>query len=231
VSVDGRTHGALSAATEPAVPARPEPDFEILRAGHVEHAAAPTLRFRVAVRDPSGRPIYTIALSAILTVEPAKRRYSEAERGRLRELFGAPERWGATTESFRWAQTDALVPRFAGKTEFDLDIPCTYDHEVASAKYLSGLEGGEAPLRFHFNGSIFYETGDGRLQLAAIPWDCSVRFAMPVAAWRAMIDEHFPYRRWIALDPGTVERLAARRAERGLPTFDAVIDELLGEEG
>lgn len=229
MSVEEGTRAAVGMAPE-APASRPEPRFEILGAGHVERAAAPTLRFRVGVSEPSGRPIYTIALSALLTVEPAKRRYSEAERERLRELFGAPERWAATTESFRWAQADTLVPRFAGSTEFHLELPCTYDHEVAAAKYLAGLEGGEAPLRFHFNGSIFYEVGEGRLQLAAIPWDCSVRFAMPVAAWRAMIDEHYPFRRWIALDPRTVERLAARRAERGLPTFDAVVDELLSED-
>ena len=223
-------NGAPAAVSSPSgATGRPEPEFEIVGAGHVERAAAPTLRFRVAVREPSAQPVYTIALSAIVTVEPAKRRYDEAERERLQELFGAPERWAATTESFRWAQVDALVPRFAESTEFDLDVPCTYDHEVAAAKYLSGLGDGEAPLRFHFNGSIFYEAGDGRLQLAAIPWDCSVRFAMPVSVWQAMVAEHFPFRRWIAVDPATVERLAAVRAERGLPSFDAVIEELLGE--
>lgn len=209
----------------------PAPEFEVARVDHVERAATPTLRFHASVRDPSGRPIHTIALSVLITVEPAKRAYSDAERERLVELFGQPERWASTTGSFRWGQADVLVPRFRGETRFEIPIACTYDHEVAAAKYLAGLEDGSAPLRLHFNGSILYEAGDGRLQLAAIPWDCSVRFEMPISAWRRMIDAHYPFRRWIGLDPRTVERLARRRAERGLPTFDATVEELLDERG
>jgi hypothetical protein len=232
VSVDGAARTTLGGAGDPeaASPERPEPRFEVLGTTHLARAAVPTLRLRIAVREPSGRPVYTIALSTLVTVEPAKRRYSDAERERLRELFGPPERWASTTGSFRWTQADVLVPRFTGEGEFDLDLPCSYDHEVAAAKYFAGLEAGEAPMRLHFNGSIFYEASDGRMQLAAIPWDCSVRFAMPVEVWRGMIAEHFPFRRWIALDPHTVERLAACRGDRGLPSFDAVVDELLDEE-
>ncbi len=68
------------------------------------------------------------------------------------------------------------------------------------------------------------------MQVVAIPWDCSVRYSMPVSVWREMIDEHYPFRRWIALDPATVERLARRRSELGLPSFDAVLDDLLPDE-
>jgi hypothetical protein len=230
VSVDGAARTTLGGGPAEPAASRPEPRFEVLSTTHVARAAVPTLRLRIAMREASGRPVYTVALSALVTVEPAKRRYSDAERESLRELFGPPERWASTTGSFRWTQADVLVPRFTGETEFNLDLPCSYDHEVAAAKYFAGLEAGEAPLRVHFNGSIFHEASDGRMQLAAIPWDCSVRFAMPVDVWRGMIAEHFPFRRWIALDPRTVERLAARREDRGLPSFDAVVDDLLDEK-
>ncbi len=43
-------------------------------------------------------------------VEPAKRTYDAATRERLVELFGAPERWAATTRSFLWRRVDVLVP-------------------------------------------------------------------------------------------------------------------------
>jgi hypothetical protein len=232
MSADARATGAAPAigdgAAAPA-PDRTDPEFEVLAVDHVGRAAAPTLRFRVAVRDPSKRPVYTIALSVLITIEPAKRSYAPDERGRLAELFGEPKRWASTTESFRWAQVDVLVPRFTAETTFEVRVPCTYDHEVAAGKYLGGLAGGEAPLRFDFNGTVLYEAEDGRLQLHLIPWDRSVRYRMPVEAWRRMIDEHYPLRRWIALDADTVERLAQRRAARGLPTFDALIDELLDE--
>ena len=221
--------GAAEASLEP--PDRPTPVFEVLGVDHVARAAAPTLRFEISVSDPSGRPVYTIALAALVTVEPAKRSYAPEERERMVELFGEPARWGSTTESFRWAQADVLVPRFTGETTFELPLLCTYDHEVAASKYLSGLSDGEAPLRFHFNGTVFYEADDGRLQLLTIPWDCNARFGMPVEAWRRMIEAHYPFRRWMALDAHTFERVARLRAERGLPTFDATIEALLPEDG
>ena len=230
---DLATNGApADVGLEPeAHPDRPTPTFEVTGVDHVERAAAPTLRFRVSVRDPSEAPVYTIALSALITIEPAKRAYAPEERERMVELFGEPERWASTTENFRWTQADVLVPRFTGETTFELLVPCTYDHEVAASKYLGGLADGEAPLRIHFNGTVMYEAGDGRLQLVTIPWDCSARFAMPVEAWRRMIQVHYPFRRWMALDAHTFERVAKLRSERGLPTFDAAIDSLLGEEG
>lgn len=218
--------GAEPVVTEPP-PDRPTPEFEVLAVEFAQRAASPTLRFRCKVADRSGRDVYTVALTALITVEPAKRSYDERERERLVELFGEPERWGSTTQSFRWAQVDTLVPAFTGETEFTLELPCTYDLEVASAKYFDGLSGGVAPLRVHFNGNVFYSGPDGRLQLLTIPWDCSVRFEMPIATWRQMIDAHYPFRGWIPLDRDTVERLAKLRTERGLPTFDAAVSELL----
>lgn len=219
---------AADQATETAQPTdRPVPEFAILGVGHVERAAAPTLRFEVEATETTGRRIYTIALTAMIELEPAKRRYEDAERERLVELFGEPERWASTTSSLRWAQSEALVPSFTGSTRFGLELACTYDHEVGATKYLNGLSGGEAPLRFHFNGTVIWEGEGGRMQLTQIPWDCTTRFQMPVAAWRAMIEASYPFRSWVALDRATIERLERRKAERALPTFDATVGELL----
>ena len=208
----------------------PDPDFEVLAARAVERAAAPTVSFRVRAADGSGRRLFTIALTAVITIEPSKRRYDEATRERLFELFGEPQRWSATTTSFRWAQADALVPAFEGSTEFELVVPCTYDLELAASKYFDGLADGEAPLRFHCSGTVFYESDDGRMQIVQIPWDRSPRFRMPVDVWRAAIDAVYPHRAWVPVDKRTLARLQRERAERGLPTFDAVLGELLGED-
>jgi Family of unknown function (DUF6084) len=208
---------------------RSAPEFEVIGVEPVERAAAPTLRFEVRASDASARPVYMIALSVLITIEPAKRSYDPQTRERLVELFGEPERWATTTTSFRWIQTDVFVPSFTGTTTFTVSVACTYDLEVAASKYFHGLDGGEAPLRFHFNGTVFYEADGGSMQLLRIPWDRSVRYAMPVAAWDAMIAEHYPFRSWIPLHTETVERLARRKAERGLPTFDATAAELLDE--
>ena len=204
----------------------PDPDFELL-------SARSTVGFRVRVTEPSGRPVFTIALTAVITIEPSKRSYDPASRDRLVELFGEPERWASTTTNFRWAQADALVPGFEGSTEFELVVPCTYDLELAAAKYFHGLDDGAAPLRFHFNGTVFYESEGGRMQVVQIPWDRSPRFELPVEVWRRAIDAVYPYRAWVPVHSDTLARLERRKAERGLPTFDAVVDELLGdgEEG
>ena len=42
-----------------------------------------------------------------------------------------------------------------------------------------------------------------------------------------MIAEHYPGGGWIRLSHETLEALNARRAARGLPSFDACVEELL----
>ncbi len=219
---------AKDAATQTAQPTdRPTPEFTVAGVGHVERAAAPTLRFEIEATEATGRSIYTVSLTAMIEIEPSKRRYDDTEREKLVELFGEPERWASTTSSLRWAQAQVLVPSFTDSTRFALELPCTYDHEVGATKYLNGLSGGTAPLRFHFNGTVIWEGDDGRMQLTQVPWDCSARFDLPESAWRAMMDESYPFRGWVALDVATIERLERRKAERAAPTMDATVAELL----
>jgi hypothetical protein len=231
---EARTNGGAADATPGAVEVgpvpyagAPDPELEVLEARAVERAAAPTLAFRMRATDVSGRPIFAIALTAVITIEPAKRRYEPEERERLVELFGTPERWAATTTSFRWAQTAAMVGAFTGSTEFELAVPCSYDLELAAPKYFDGLAEGEAPLRFHFNGTVIYEATGGAMQMIQLPWDRSTRFRLPVSVWRRMIEAHYPYRGWVPVHVETLDRLRARKVDRGLPTFDATIEDLL----
>ena len=128
------------------------------------------------------------------------------------------------------AQVDTLVPSFTGTTEFTVPVPCTYDLEVAATKYLDALPDGEVPLSFHFSGRIFYRGEGGRLQVVMVPW-VSATFRLPVATWRGMIDRHYPGSGWIRVQDDTLRRLQLRKAERGLPTFDAAVAELLGRRG
>lgn len=223
----GEAGAPLAEAVDGARPDRPTPEFEVLEARPVERSLAPTLAFRARVGDASGRAVYTIAASILITIEPAKRSYDGDTRARLVELFGEPGRWATTTTSFRWAQVDVLVPRFAGATEFEIPVPCTYDVEVAAAKYLHGLADGQAPLRFHFSGTILYQGEGGAIQMVPIPWDCSVRYSMPVSAWQRMIAAHYPHRGWIPLHTETIERLSRRKTEAGAPTYDDLIERLL----
>ncbi len=203
------------------------PDFDVLGAEPVAHAAAPTLRFTLRVADASGRAVQGILLSAQINIDPARRTYDAATRERLVELFGAPERWAATTRSFLWTQTGVLVPPFTGQTDFPLTVACTYDLEVAAAKYFYSLPDGQIPLTVHFSGTVLYEDADGRLQLTMVPWSCSAKYMLPVATWRALMAAYYPGGGWVRLETETLDRLAAIKAREGLAGFDATVRSLL----
>jgi Family of unknown function (DUF6084) len=162
---EGRPAGGL--------PGTVTPEFAVLGVEVVEDAVAPTLRFRLGVSEPSEREIFTIALTAQINVEPARRDHDEATRERLVDLFGEPERWPATTHPFLWTNATTLVPSFTGAGMFTLPVPATFDLEVAATRYFHSLPDGEAPLAFHFSGSILLRGEDGRVQIVSVPWSCT----------------------------------------------------------
>ncbi len=211
-------------AEQPSVPA---PEFAVISAAHLPFAAAPTMVFSASASEPGGHEIQSIALSVQVTIDPASRGYDGEARERLSELFGPPATWTPSTHGIAWARLSAVVAGFAGSTSFALEIPCTYDLEVAAAKYFYAIADGAVPLSFHFSGTVFYREPGGALQIAPVPWSRTAKFRMPIAAWRRMMAEHYPGGGWIRLSDETLARLNRRRAARGLPSFDACLEELL----
>jgi Family of unknown function (DUF6084) len=220
--------GVNGGSTPPAVP---EPEFAVIGARTVRHAAAPMLALDLRVSEPSGRPVYMIALTIQLMIEPARRRYDDATRERLLELFGAPERWAVTTRSLVWNHLDVLVPAFTRTTTVTVPVACNYDLELAAAKYLHSLPDGEAPLALHFNGTIYYPADDGGLQMVLVPWNKSIDFRMPVSVWKETIEHYYPNTGWVALRSETLEALQRAKLDRGLATLDACVKSLLEEAG
>lgn len=215
--------------TPDAQPTAPAPEFVVLGARAVRYAAAPMLALDLHVSECSGREVYMIALTIQLMIEPARRTYDDETRARLKELFGAPERWAVTTRSLVWSQLDVVVPAFTGSTTVEVPIACNYDLEVTAAKYLHSLPDGEAPLALHFNGMVYYPREDGGLQMVLVPWTRSVDFRMPVAVWKDTIAHYYPNTGWVGLRSKTLEELQRLKVERGLATFDDCVAELLGE--
>jgi hypothetical protein len=199
--------------------------FAVESAEAVRFAAAPTVAF--AVRITSDMPVRSLALNTQIRIAPARRRYSDRDRQRLVELFGAPERWGETLRTFRWAQISAHVPPFADTTSVELAVPCTYDLEIATAKYFYALDDGDVPLEFLFSGTIFFITDGGALQTVQIPWECEAAYAMPVRAWKDAMEQHFPGSAWLRVRDDVFDRLVAYKARHALPTWEATLDELL----
>ncbi len=207
----------------------PDPEFAVVDARTVRYAAAPMLMLDLQVRDHSGRDVYMIALTIQLMIEPARRTYDDATRERLVELFGAPVRWAVTTRSLVWAQLDVLVPAFTGSTTVSVPISCSYDLELAAAKYLHSLPSGEVPLALHFNGTIYYPGDHGGLQMVLVPWNKSADYRMPVSVWSETIEHYYPNTGWLALRSQTLEALQREKLRRGLATLDACLSELLQE--
>jgi Family of unknown function (DUF6084) len=207
----------------------PEPEFAVLAASGRRHAAAPALDFDVHVAEPGGRSVYMIALSAQIMIEPARRTYEDAERERLVDLFGPPERWATTTRSVLWHRADVVVPAFTGATTFKVPVPCSYDLELVAAKYFYSLEGGEVPLAFNFNGTVMYRGEDGAVQMSLVPWSCSAEFRLDASIWRDLMEHYYPRTGWIALHDDTLAALRAEKVRRGLPTIDACVAELVAE--
>jgi len=200
--------------------------FAVLDASAEPYAAVPTLRFRLALEAPPEESIRSIALRCQIRIEPQRRHYSAGQEATLNELFGAGPRWGETLKPFLWTHVSAMVPGFSGRTEIDLHVPCTYDFEVAAAKYLHALEEGELPLLFLFSGTAF-AAGAAGLQVTQVSWDRESRFRLPVRTWHDVMDLYFPNEGWLRLRRDTLSRLLRYKAAAALATWEEVMETLL----
>jgi len=229
VSVRPEQAAAAIEGPAPARPHGPEPEFAVLGARALRHAAAPMMMLDLLVSEPSGQPVYMIGLTVQVMLEPARRAYDDVARSRLAGLFGPPERWAVTTHSLVWAQVDVVVPAFTGSTTVSIPIACSYDLELAAAKYLHAIPDGEVPMALHFNGMVYYPDAHGGLQMVLVPWSRSVDYRMPIAAWRETVEHYYPNTGWAAMRSQTLRALERERVARGLPTYDACIARLLAD--
>jgi hypothetical protein len=109
-----------------------------------------------------------------------------------------------------------------------VQVPCTYDLEVASARYLQGLDDGTIPLLLLFSGTVFLDTGAG-FSVELVPWSAEASYRMPVSVWRDLVNAHFPGSAWLRCSRETLDALSDFKARRALPTWDATLLALLAE--
>ena len=192
-----------------------------------KYAATPALSFQLTITERSGVKVHAIALRCQIRIEPHRRRYSASEAERLHDLFGDPSRWAETVKPIQLATVTAMVPSFTAVTEVDLPVPCTYDLEVSSARYLHGLDDGTIPLLLLFSGTVFVATEEG-FSVELVPWSAEASYRMPVTVWRELVDAHFPGSSWLRCSRETLDLLSAFKARHALPTWDATLNALLG---
>jgi len=193
-------------------------------------AATPTLTFALNITERTGVRVHAIALRCQIRIEPHRRRYSADEARRLNDLFGDTARWAETVKPIQLATVSAMVTGFTSLTEIELPVPCSYDLEVASARYLQGLDDGTIPLLLLFSGTVFIAQGES-FSVELIPWSAEASYRMPVSTWQDVVNEHFPGSAWLRCSRETLDALSVFKAARALPTWDATLSALLEAAG
>ena len=200
--------------------------ISVLDVAPERYAVAPNLMVKLRIEESTGQPVHAIALRCQVRIEPQRRAYTGPERAGLVELFGLPEQWSKTLTPFLWTHASTTVRGFSGSIDVDLPVTCTYDFEVAAAKYLHTLRDGEIPLVFLFTGTVFTRgiTGFGVEQIS---WDLEATHRMPVKVWHDLMDLYFPGSGWIRVDRDTLDALVQFKAARGLTSWEEAFSALL----
>jgi hypothetical protein len=197
--------------------------FSVLGAARVEHAAAPTLRFSLEVA--SAVPVRSVLLDVQVQIAARRRGYDAAAHERLFELFGPVADWGTTLRTLLWTRSTLVVPGFEESTVVALDVPCSYDLQVAASQYLDALSDGVVPLEFLFSGSVFYLDGEA-LQTTRLPWTSEAAFDLPVAVWKETMERYFRGTAWVRLSKESFDRLSAYKSRNALASWDEALASL-----
>jgi uncharacterized protein DUF6084 len=206
----------------------PDLVFDCVRVTADEYATGPTLVFRLRVSETTGEPVHAIALRVQLRIEPNRRRYNSDEAHRLDDVFGDPSRWADTMRPMQFAHAAVMVPSFAGSVEVDVPVPCTYDMEIAAARYFHSLDDGDVPVLMLFSGTAFTR-GDTGFSVAQVPWHKEATAPLPIAEWRRMMDRFFPDSGWLRLSRPVLDALADYKNRRAFATWEHAIRSLLDE--
>ncbi|RSM41856.1 hypothetical protein DMA12_23185 [Amycolatopsis balhimycina DSM 5908] len=200
--------------------------FDCIDVRPLKYAASPTLAFKLRISELTGQPVHAMVLRVQIRIEPQRRRYADDESELLTHLFGERSRWGETLKPFQFTSVSVTVPGFAGATEVDVEVPCTYDLEVAAGKYFHALTEGVVPMVLLFSGTVFGKGGPG-FWVEQVPWHTQAECRMPVAVWDELMSRYFPNVAWIKLPRETVDALLKYKARHAIPTWEAAVEQLL----
>jgi hypothetical protein len=209
----------------------PDLNFKIEQAEPQRFTVAPTLLFKLRIANAMpNETVHSVALRCQIQLEVTRRQYTPADQSNLKDLFGEPDRWSQTLKTMLWTHASVVAPAFSDAAVVDLSVPCTFDFNVAATKYFHGLADGDVPLNFLFSGTVFYADESGALQVAPIPWDKEARFRLPVKAWHEMMEIYYPNTAWLCLHRDVFERIYQYKVERGIPTWEQALENLLPAE-
>jgi hypothetical protein len=206
----------------------PDLTFQVESVAPVLFAAAPALDIQLRIgNSPADQTIHSALLRCQIQMEVTRRRYTSEEQRRLLDLFDEPGRWGQTLRNMLWTNTTFAVSSFEANTLATMQVPCTFDFNVAATKYFHGLESGEVPLLLMFSGSVFYADASGTLQVAPISWNKETKFRMPVSVWKEMMDIYYPNSAWLNVRRDIFERLLGYKTTNAIPAWEQTLERLL----
>jgi len=209
----------------------PDLSFQVEDVIATPNSATPQLSSKIRIRNAELQAIHSIALRAQVQIEPIRRLYSDEEKFRLKELFGAPEQWSKSLQPLVWTNANVNVPGFSGETLIEVLVPCTFDFNVAMTKYIYGLEGGELPMSLLFSGTMFYRGPSGGLQVAQIPWDREARYRLQVKVWKELMERYYANVVVLSLRRDVFDRLCEFKGQNGIASWDQAVERMLDLAG
>jgi hypothetical protein len=205
----------------------PDLNFRVTQVEPAAKGIVPLLLFHLEVTNtPPDERIESAILQVQIQFRCPLRTYNSAEKEKLVELFGTPDRWGQTLRNRLWTLASTTVSSFSGSAMARMAVPCTFDLNVSAAKYFYALEEGDVPLLFLFSGTVFYLAQDGRLQAQRISHEKECAWRMPASTWRDLMDHLWPGAAWIVLQREVFDRLSEFKRQNALPTWDQTLDRL-----
>jgi hypothetical protein len=208
----------------------PDLTFRVSDVVPAKFTATPTISVRLHIIDSfMDEAIQSVLLNCQVQLQPRGRPYNAIEEARLLDLFGERERWGSTMKPLLWTNLVVKVPPFSAETAVDIQLPCSFDFDVAANKYFYGVEAGQIAVALMFSGTVFFTGAQGAMQIAQIPWDREARFQLDVDVWKAAIDMHYPGAAWLRLSRDAFDRLYRYKVSRGIPMWEGVLNRLLDQ--
>jgi hypothetical protein len=202
--------------------------FDCVGARAERYSVLPGFVLQLRISETSGERVEAVALRCQIRIEPHRRRYSAVEAERVHDLFGGTDRWADTVKPLQLTTVSVMVPGFTGSTTIDLPLTCSYDLEIASARYFSALEDGVIPLLLLFSGTVF-GVQDGRLRVQQVSWSKETSYPLPVSVWRETVNLHFPNSAWLRIHQDTLDALQRFKSRNALPTWDSTLRALLAQ--
>ena len=194
------------------------------------YGASPLLSFKLRVTNTGPEEsIHTVVLRAQIQIEVTRRHYTQRGTVQASGPIWRAGSLGPNSAQFFVDPRDRGGPAALPKRPLvELQVPCTFDFNVAATKYFHGLVRTEIYRSISFSAARFFmPTDQDQLQVAPISWEKEAKFKLPLKTWKDLIDHYYPNSAWLYLRRDVFDRLYQYKVRHGIPTWEQVIERVL----